>query len=151
MTKKKIVMYILALMCLVFFISGLWHINHLKKNMTEKTLTVGIEVSRVIKDDYEVQEDGTVLIYCRYLIYNHGESTRSISIGGLFRTEKACDFLKEDVLFADGVYTFEPHSSAEISVVFVGHHGSHELMPDRNPPEPIIIDCDDVEDVIDEE
>ena len=60
-------------------------------------------------------------------------------------------FLKEDVLFADGVYTFEPHSSAEISVVFVGHHGSHELMPDRNPPEPIIIDCDDVEDVIDEE
>lgn len=147
MTKKNIVIAILALISLVFFISAIWHMNHSRKYKTEPR---DLNVISVSKDDYEIREDGTVLIYCTYTIQNSWRSPLSISIGGIFWKEKACDFLEENVLFADGVYTVEADTTTTVHVVFVGHNGDSELMPDRNPPEPFIIYCDDVEDTIDE-
>lgn len=142
---KRIILIILSLLCLVFLISGIWHLDHSVKYDTVSYVPNGIEVLGVSKDSYEVQDDGTVLIHCKYTLLNTGNEPQSISVGGIFLREKAVHFIKENVLFADGTYTLDPGIDTVIEVVFVGHIDTAEKIPDRLPPKPYIVVCDNME------
>lgn len=102
-----------------------------------------VEVLTVSKDDYEIASDGTVSIRCMYRLRNTRDTQMQVRIGGYFYKEYESGFLTEQLLMADDIYTLEPGDETDITVVFTGHNGTDDTMPDRNPPEPYIVEAED--------
>ena len=167
---KKILLILLSAMSLFFLIAGIVHFKHSLRFDTAPQIPLNVEVISISKDDYEVLDDGTVLIYCTYTLRYEDERLLgpdmpdedigsisgeefelrtpdpiNVSIGGIFTREKDAHFLEENLLIADGTYTLEHGVTTSIQVVFVGRHGDHVLMPDRLPPQPYIYICDPAE------
>lgn len=167
---KKILLILLSAMSLFFLIAGIVHFKHSLRFDTAPQIPRNVKVISISKDDYEVLDDGTVLIYCTYTLRYEDERLLgmdmpdedigsisgeefelrtpdpiNVSIGGIFTREKDAHFLEENLLIADGTYTLEHGVTTSIQVVFVGRHGDHELMPDRLPPQPYIYICDPAE------
>lgn len=136
---RKVVVIILYLLCIVFLISGLWNMYYSIKFGVKTTIPQGIAIIDISRQDYEVLEDGTVLIRCSYLLKNTQNYSQTICIGGIFTNEKSWSFMNENVLFADGLYTLEPGERTTFSVEFIGHQGSCGIMPNSPPPKPYIV------------
>lgn len=161
---KKILLILIAAFNLFFLVAGSYHIWHSSRHEAATLVPENIKVTSISKDSYEVLDDGTVLIYCTYNIWYwdpeaeidkevailSGEEPAdpepvTVSIGGIFYNEKGAGFLEENILIADGTYTLEHGTTTTVQVVFEGHHGTRELMPDKLPPKPYIFICEPAE------
>ncbi len=136
---KKVLTAVLSALCVVFIVLGILHLRHAARYVTVPKVDTRVEIVSVSKDSYEIQDDGTVLIYCTYILRNDYHDPLDVNIFGIFRNEKEASFLQENILYSGTTYTLEPGIDTIIEVVYEGNKGTTEKMPDRLPPDSYII------------
>ena len=137
--RKKIITAVISALCITFLLLGSLHLVHASKHVIASKTDSRVEIVSVSKDSYEIREDGTVLIYCTYLLRNNYHDPLDVNIFGIFRNEKEASFLQENILYSGTTYTLEPGIDTIIEVVYEGNKGTTEKMPDRLPPDSYII------------
>ncbi len=140
--KRVVATAIIVLLCAGAFIAGFLSPQRTRGVETARYMSENVEVVSISKDSYEIADDGTVLIFLSYRLRNTGDEALCVSVGGIFRTEKAAGFLEEELLIADEPYVLEPGEDTWISVVLSGRNGANPTMPDRLPPDPYVVECD---------
>ncbi|MCR5530199.1 MAG: hypothetical protein K6F49_13390 [Saccharofermentans sp.] len=136
---KKVLTAVLSALCVVFIVLGILHLRHAARYVTVPKVDSRVEIVSVSKDSYEIQDDGTVLIYCTYILRNNYVSPLDVNVFGIFFHEKSASFLQENVLYSGTTYTIEPGIDTIINVVYEGHLGVNDTMPDRLPPDSYVV------------